>query len=646
LIAVGALATACAIIFGVRLMGPSAGATPSHVAETPGTAPSIPIASVPGAQVPTTDLVAARFILGTQRAYTLDVAHQMWVLVGTNKPTLDPGQLMRQPSEKPMLDLRITGIWTVTLVGGQGAMSRFRASLHDSKVSLFGQSAEVASALKADAESPFFYETNFDGIITSLYFGKSVGHITRGVLKSIVATTQVVHRPGREWTAAEQDTLGEYEARYTRRGDTNTLQKTRTKYLRLATAHGVMPADDVGSATLKDATTIAATQEGDLERLTSKLATDVKVGNDLARVRSRWVESMVFRDQSMNSSVVGDFDKIRAELDRVEMVAPVRVSIGDEEQRKFDQKVVGNATMGNIAEELAAIPIDAMGPRASGFAKFRADFRTHPEDLQKAVKLVETTPIEDGKTITAAMGAVRTPAAQRALVDIIDDRATNIDVRLNASMALALQHDPTRETFDALKRMGTSSDRDIRGASMIALGAVTRNLGASNPDVLNDGVATLIRDLQDATSPEERAICFNALGNAGDARVIPFAKAALTTDPSARVRRAAIDSVRLVEGKEVDDVIGNAMLRDAEPQVRKGAVETASASRFLPKYLAAYTSMLVHDQAALVRRAVVQSLVSLKTMPEAIALLTLAERDESEDVRRAAEAVLAMGDIR
>ena len=571
---------------------------------------------------------SSRYVLGAQRAYTLELRLETTLAaspVAANKAT-------------PAMELEIKGTWSEAFIGGDERTARYRVALVDPKV--FAGGPEPRGDLGRELAIPFFVERDYEGAIQALYFERGTGAVARGILKTAVALRQVAVRPGREWTTKEQDPTGEYEARYARGDDSLAIQKVRVKYTRLSTARGLRQVSDVGSAEIKDRTRIRLTAQGDLESLASTILTEVQVGKDMPRVEAKLVGSFVFRDRRVDASSAGDFDRKRGELERVEMITMPAITATADAQRESDEQTVGPSTLVDMTKELARLPVEDEKARADAMARLRADFRLRPEDTARAIRFVQAAPVEDGKAMTAALGGAGTAMAQRALVGIVDDPRTALPVRLNASAALLLLEHPAPEIVAELERQLTDPHLDIRGASSLALGAVVRKLGDDAKAARAHGLDTLTTALAAAQTPAERALGLRALGNSGDPRVVDLARLALE-DPSAEVRIAAVNAVRFVPAMDADDLLRTAMLTDADPHVRRKAVDTVTGYRFAPAYFQAFQTILSEDDVALVRRAVAQSLAKVRTTPEATELLTRAAMDVSEDVRVAAHAVLS-----
>lgn len=608
------------LLVGLELLerfGSRATAVPSHQPKRAPMAPKVRAQQVP-APAPDPD---SRYTPGAQRSYLVDMQIEAALEAGaTNTNNVPPAAPMQ---------LSIKGQWVETFVGGLAGTARYHVILSDSKV-LVGR--HPAGALRGELETPFYFERDNVGAVQGFYFDRSTTDLARGILKSAVAMRQIVVRPGQEWTTKELDPTGEYEAQYTRGPGPAEIRKRRTGYTRLCTARGLRPTADVGSAEVKDDTRMTLTDKEELERIETTAQTKVRTAEGLPTAIGKLQGSLVFRDRRIDTSMLEDFQSRRGELERVEMLTKPDVSPSAEAWRESDAQVVGKSTLADMVHALQKLPVEDRRGRAEAMAKLRADFRLRPEDTRKAARLVETTPVEDGKAITAALGGAGTPEAQRALVAVVDNARVPLPVRLNASTAILLLEQPEPVVVGELQRQMHDPNEHIRGASSLALGSVLQRLAEDHAAEHDRGLDSLIASFQNATTPGERVMALRSLGNSGHARVVPLAWQAYS-DEHIDVRVAAVHAVRFVPGAQAEELLSKAMLDDSEAHVRIQAIETVTAHRFVPAYFAAYDAVLSGDQFPLVRRAAVQSLSKASHAPQAIEMLQRAETDPSEDVR-------------
>lgn len=530
----------------------------------------------------------------------------------------------------PAMRIALAGRWVETFVGGGEGVARYQVALSELKVA----GDEVP---RVDLQTPFYVEVDGTGAVQGFYFARSTTARARGILKSTVAVRQVLLRNSHEWRTRELDPTGEYEALYTRPLGSREVHKRRSHYTRLATARGLRPTADVGSAEIEDDTRIALTADEELAQLDANAHTKVRTGDGLPTAIGSLHASFVLRDEAVDVSKLGAFEASQGALERVEMVTTPELAPMAEAWRESDAQVVGTATLADLVDALAKVPSEDRRARAEAMAKLRADFRLRPEDTQKAAAVVGTTSVDAGKAITAALGGAGTPPAQRALVTVVDDARVSLPVRLNASTALLLLEQPTTATARELQRQMGDPNEHIRGASSLALGSVLRQL--DDAAAREEALRTLVANFEGTTNPSDRVHALRALGNSGDAQVLPIAWRAYA-DEVVAIRMAAVDAVRFVSGADAEALLAKAMLEDPEPRVRIEAIEIVTAHRFVPKYVTTYDAILRAQQFPLVRRAAVQSLSKASGSPQAIALLQRALEDPSEDVRAVARFAL------
>jgi len=246
---------------------------------------------------------------------------------------LESGAAVAKGTAAPAMELGLEGLWVETLVGGSEGAARYRVHVEGAKV-LASSEQDGAGDLRAELALPFFVERDHEGATKAFFFARVTGAAARGILKTAAAMMQVVARSGQAWTTKEQDPTGEYEARYTRSADGLGVEKVRVRYTRLVTTRGLRPTEDVGTAEIKGTTRMQLTAQGELETLAATTQTAVQIGASMPRALGTLALSLTFRDRRVVTSLVGDFDRTRGDLERVEMIAKVDVSATAEARRE------------------------------------------------------------------------------------------------------------------------------------------------------------------------------------------------------------------------------------------------------------------------------------------------------------------------
>jgi hypothetical protein len=610
-----------------RAPSPTTAASPPPPAPTSG-----PVAAAPPV------VVESNAKLGSQRSYEVDFTEAVTLAAATPR-----GQ---KPGEQAAMNKSLHAGWLVTCVANERGRVRYRGLLRDVKAAVNGQAYPEGDYLK-DFARPFFFETDGEGMVTSLSFEPKAGSDARGTIKSLVAKSQIVeHRRGASptsWVALEEDPTGEYEADYTREADPLHLRKERTRYLRVATEGGLRGVAELGTVALKDDTRITLTKDGELEEIASTTETELRFGQGMPVVHSTTTLAAHLTETHRET---GSLAAMNAEWKRQRTVdmasAPGQDDPDGKEaaERKADERVVKKATLTDLERALANVPRGATRERGAQVGRLTSDFRLHPEDAQKIVSYVQTASVADGQSITAALGGAGTPESLKALVDIANTPATAMDVRVNAIGALAINAVPSTESVQALKQMTANPNPDISSASTLALGAAAAAVRATDPGTYQDAVGMLLANLAAAQTPQEMVLGLRALGNSRDPRVLQAAEQAMSGQPT-EVRVAAVAAVRFVPGAETDDFVSTTMRNDPDEPVRIQAITTVEGYRAVGDFLLALGSVLRGDADALVRHAALHALNLVKATPDALALIAAAARnDPSQDVRQYAQAIL------
>ena len=180
-------------------------------------------------------------------------------------------------------------------------------------------------------------------------------------------------------------------------------------------------------------------------------------------------------------------------------------------------------------------------------------------------------------------------------------------------------------------------DAEVRSTALLSLGNAAHRLGSDGASI----VEGLLRGCSSEESHAKVLVCLQALGNSGDARIVP-APTLWLEGPDADVRAAALWALRFVPTPEAGAILTDALAGDAEATVRAEAV-SAMAFRSLPALLPALGQALRVDPDAVVRKATAALLAKKRRgVPGCDNLLRWsAENDANDAVQRLAKRALA-----
>ena len=601
-------------------------AVPQEVAATtPASMPVVTAAAAADAPAPKP---------GSLHSYDLTFVQSM--TIGPSAKPAAKGSVARQG-----LDKTVKGGLTLVCVEHDARHIRYRATLDHVGTSLNGEPVTNAELLTLLAR-PFFFDTDANGRVVAFAFDAKLPMDVRGGLKAMIALGQVVTGAGDTWTTREEDTTGAYDATYTRGAAGNRLSKTRVRYVHLAgRARG--DADDSALVEVHDDIRIALGADGALATLSANTATEIPFGEPLGHISDHETCIMTLRDTGFDEAKLPEYRAERAEMPEAtmdataEMQAPATMLAMRDQA---DRNTLNGAKLQDLLGELEHARTGTSQDRGVMMSRLSADFRLRAEDAKQMAKDIPGSPSQNGMLLTGGLTGAATPEALGSLAEVAANNRTPMEVRLNAVTGLGLATSSSSPLVHALAALLNDPDPMVQASALLALGSAAGNLRESDPAAYEFAITTLLNALASAQTPEQRALCFRALGNSGDARVLPLAREAETREMPV-VRLAAVASVRRVALPDVDAFLMSVLHEDTESQVRVGAIETAEQFRTLQAYIPALGGVAKSDAAPLVRHAALHALDRVKSLPEALALITWSGRnDPSEDVRKFANELL------
>jgi HEAT repeat protein len=490
---------------------------------------------------------------------------------------------------------------------------------------------ERARGLETELALPFFVTMRRDGHVVELLVPRAATSIVASLRKHVATLVQYESRREDTWDTSESDTSGVFHARYDVRGA--ELLRTKDRYERILTPSGLVASSGVVTQAVQGKASFAL----DDERWPTTLRVDERAttssnGMNLRDIVSTRVDELRFVSREDDRGALGSAIREGAAY---EIVTLESLELFAEQRRLADEGVVKGrsyaALLGGLDtndEEEAVAVAHAMS----------AYLRLHPEETPAAAARLRRYDM-GAKRLFGALADVGTPEAHEALTDVLRDRKADRGAREDAAMSLSLAENPMRESLHALRAATRDADPDVASASTLAAGNVARKLGESDPDAARDVVTELLQRLEASRDPGEQTLLLRALGNAGDARVVPLAARFLASATSI-VRHAACDALTFVRDPSADALLGQTALRDEDADVRVGAIRV-SGMRAFDAYASVLQEVVTRDPMTSPRLAAVERLGRAMPDARAVALLRIvAERDSDEDARAAASAIL------
>ncbi|MET0402624.1 MAG: HEAT repeat domain-containing protein, partial [Cystobacter sp.] len=614
------------------------------VAEAPDAAPAKPggpaRAPAPSAALPS--VPAPRSEAG--RAWSQGLLYR-YALTTRQKVAFGDARQPTGGAALPGMDLTLEGEWKVGVVAVEAERVHLRVNLEASafELSVEGQDAlspEVRRAMGVSMAKPFFLTVEHTGRVAFTHFEENVDDLSRGILRTLVASSQFVVRGALSdtWhTDEETDTTGRYQATYQRRAP-GRVEKTRQAYTHLTTPEGL----EAMGPDVKVSVSARAMFELGEDLWTQTLQTaehlEVDTGEGMPRVYNDTSVTLRLLARQWDASLKGAFEATLGMLD----TAPLANYQGrPADPLKHHRQILGNRTFEDLMRALRALPEEKKAreyERTQVLEQLRALFMLKPEEALKVPDLLRSSGLAPDalSPMLGALSAASTPAAIQSLAKAGADASLSADVRLDAVSALGMAGEPTREGVDALRNLTRDPNPMLRDTASLAMG----NAAYQMTDDDARGTQALLHELKNtyrsATTPEQQALALRALGNTRAPDALETLRDALRSN-SMQVRQSAIEALRNIPGPEVDQLLTRTLLTDPAHQVRRAAV-FACGFRPLAPLLPALSQALQKDTADGVRTDIVYLLGTLRaSVPEATPLLQwVHQKDPHPEIRRMA----------
>jgi hypothetical protein len=609
-----------------------------------------PPTSPPAAAASTavTATVTATSAVDAQRRLWSPGALYLYTLVSSQSVTVRSGQAGAQPG-RPMR-FRLEGAWQVGVcsAGAAGVEARVAFSPADFSVDMGDEqplAPEIRRELREGLGAPFFITLDRAGAVRTIHFEHSVGALVQGLLRSVVAATQVVlpASASASWEVAEEDSSGLYAASYRVLADPFRVEKRKLRYTHLAMDEGVNPVAASTKVEVNAHTNLILDREGLwLELLQGEETVTVATGPDMPVSTAHTKVDLRLAERGADPSLIGALAARRSSLFSLPMATAQLAS--DQDPRDLYRRTLAGRTLSDFITLLRALPEeknargDALADALNGL---RALFMLEPTAAAKVPPLLRTdlAPVAVS-TLLGALGNAATPEALHTLSLIMGDPRFPFEVRAEATVDMGLAETPTEEGIASLWRLCRGSETALHQAAVLSLGSAAMNLQKVDARAAGALVDEMNKALAAARGEEAQSLWLGALGNTRHPRALPSIEAFVGV-PSAKLRASAIQSLRFMPAPRADDRLSERMLKDDSPEVRRVAV-FAAGFRPLAPLLPAIEGALRAEPLSALRQALVELLEAhAGTSSEARRLLTWSSReDPDESVRGKAAAAL------
>ncbi|WP_241757796.1 HEAT repeat domain-containing protein [Myxococcus landrumensis] len=539
----------------------------------------------------------------------------------------------------------LQGEWDVGVVSVKSDAVLLRIQLRPSTftVDVEGQgplAPEAHQAMMVAVALPFFVTRDARGAVTLTHFERGVDELTRGLLRSVVAFSQFVVDgvPAERWSTEEQDTSGQYVARY-EHAEARRYRKHKEVYTAVATPEGLQPLKDSPRMSVSGAITFELTEDAWLQQLQVREQLKVDPGEGLPRVKNLTELTLRLLERRFEPTLADAF-AARAAFLNTSMLASFQGPAPD--PLAHHRQVLGSRKLEDILADLRALPVDEKArdeARTRALEQLRALLTLRPEEAARIPALLRAKDLspQAASAMLGALSAASTPESLRALASVTGDTALTTDVRMDAVSALGMAESPLREGVDTLRQLARSEDARLRGTATLAMGNAALHLNGADARGAEALVQELENDYRAAKDAEARALLLRSLGNTRAPAALDTIADALRSD-SVRVREAAMVALRGIPGPDADRLLAERLVNDAVAEVRRGAVFACGFRPLEPLLLPVLGQALREDASDGVRSDIVHLLGQHRgTTPGALALLRWASQNERHpEIRRMA----------
>lgn len=440
-------------------------------------------------------------------------------------------------------------------------------------VELDSASAQDA-AYRAALQEPFLFRMGSDCHFRGLAFRPTTLPQAKVRLQALLQSLEI-HLPATPmpafWVAFQQDGLGRYTALYRHAGATlegdAILSKERSQYL------GLPGQGAVQARVLESQAELVLARDGrwlktlqDRERITlsagGALVADSRQQVQLERVAVRG-PFPVGTDIDPDAFVFGD------------PIAEVRA-----EPPPPDPRLRGLPLSG-VLDELATL-LQKGDRSAHDIAEVLGQYlRLHPEKAIQLLAELRSGKYDDNVHAAAflALEIAGTREAQAALLQAVREREMGMRDRMRAAVALPDVPSPSRDSVQGLidlarhpRSTGDSDESIVSATALRALGALSRNVEGTQPELGQLARAAIRAELAGAKEADDITAALDAIGNSGD-ESLEGDIARFQQDDSSPVRSRAALAYRRMDPAVALPALSDWLAREKDGTVRQSIVD-------------------------------------------------------------------------
>lgn len=520
--------------------------------------------------------------LGVSQAFASDASGQGFQVNSTGDQT-------------QKLSFGLSGVLTLTAYESTGTSVVLGYRFSDLSVDIAGQGrsadADVTSKIEKEAADEVLVIASPVGRITEIWFPKGMGTEARNLTKGLIlqATLVLPETEATSWEAREEDTSGEYVARYTLERNCRSdgrvyarVTREKDRYTRLFFAQ----LEAVANASMKCNVTTRGKTQGlfDVEQGSWKgvevdeqlrvegveFAQDVQVAS-----RATLFLSSRSHEEAVSRQAAARMEELKKCGERSGPAGPEgALGIAREAQEERWRELVKGTTVDSLLLDLARFQGMTESREAyEAWEKLSILFRLDDKAVARVLLLMTNGVVSTGvqEAVAGALGSAGTPLAQEALVEILSGSGTAETVRDSAIVALSLVARPTQGSEEFLRRKAQGAEDAMETRqSLVGLGAFARSLSQEDPGRSSGIVAFLLESEKRSQDAEWTRSVLDALGNAGAREGLEVVARHLG-DADEGTRASAASALRFVEDASVEDRLAKVLDADSSSMARAAA---------------------------------------------------------------------------
>ena len=525
--------------------------------------------------------------------------------------------------------------------------------------------ARQAAMLRRALSGDLFVRISPEGKVLTVRFPPAADSLAKTFAQSLLGITQFVV-PGKgipadgRWETDEDDRSGRSVVLYERLSsdnaalsrapsgeEANSYRKTRLRYLGPARRRSVREFS-LEPTTEPKGSLIARfrDRDGTLLSMAGTEVQDIFIGDNPVGHAENTLDMEFLRRETVSAAALSKLRKKFAAPKGVSKDVTLSTNVSREEGRlAMDRRALGEATAGSLLSELEAADRSGGGFDPQLVRKLEALFALDPAACARFGKKLAEAEVRSRtfQYVSTALASAGHAKAQKALIDALRARRKDGPALVALMSTFGDVRDPEPALLTTLEEIAFAGgeERPVVEAAWSALGTAAGNLETAHSDRASKIVDTLVREAAKSRSEEETVSLLSALGNSASPRALPAILKCLG-DPSVDVRAAAVSSLRLIDAPEVEPALLRALAADPAEPVRRQAVSALQNREMTQTAFDVQASALLKDDSANVRMRLLRTMADVLTRyPKARAVIReVAEKDPSEDIRKAAAGIL------